>query len=82
MVASASTVGPHFVALCLRAGWKLGGVKEKYLFRADGGDMAVGRRASCLDVDSKEFAISAPYFDYSQLDGDDKIAAKVECFAP
>ncbi len=76
MVANASTVGPPIVALCLRAGWKLGGVKEKYLFRADGGDMAVGRRASCLDVDSKEFAISPPYFDYTHLDGDDKTEEK------
>ena len=28
MVANASTVGPPIVALCLRAGWKLGGVKD------------------------------------------------------
>jgi len=76
MVANASTVGPPIVALCLRAGWKLGGVKEKYLFRADGGDMAVGRRAACLDVDDKEFAISPPYFDYSHLDADGTIETK------
>ena len=31
MVANASTVGPPIVALCLRAGWKVGGVKEMYL---------------------------------------------------
>ena len=76
MVANASTVGPPIVALCLRAGWTLGGVKEKYLFRADGGDMAVGRRAACLDVDEKGFAISPPYFDYSHLDGDERIETK------
>ena len=76
MVANASTIGPPIVALCLRAGWKLGGVKEKYLFRADGGDMAVGRRATCLNVDEVEFAISPPYFDYTNLDAEGKIAAK------
>ena len=82
MVANASTVGPPIVALCLRAGWTLGGVKEKYLFRADGGDMAVGRRAACLEVDDKGFAISPPYFDYTHLDGDERIKtkAKVERF--
>ena len=76
MVANASTVGPPIVALCLRAGWTLGGVKEKYLFRGDGGDAAVGRRAACLDVDEKEFATSPPYFDFTHLSDDGKIEAK------
>ena len=31
MVASGCTIGPPIVPLCLRAGWKLGGVKDKYL---------------------------------------------------
>jgi hypothetical protein len=82
MVASGSTVGPPIVALCLRAGWKLGGVKEKYLFRQDAGDLGVGRRATCLDVQTKEFGISPPYFDYSDLDESGKLAAmnKLDCW--
>ena len=32
MVAAGCTVSPPIVSLCLRAGWKLGGVKDKYLF--------------------------------------------------
>ena len=32
MVAAGCTVGPPIVPLCLRAGWALGGVKDKYLF--------------------------------------------------
>ena len=39
---NASTVRPPIIALCLRDGWKIGGVKEKYLRMADGGDMAAG----------------------------------------
>ncbi|KAL7494346.1 hypothetical protein ACHAWT_003470 [Skeletonema menzelii] len=80
MVANASTVGPPIVALCLRAGWKLGGVKEMYLFRQDAGDLNVGRRAACLDIETKEFGISPPYFDCSDLDKDGKLAvmAKVD----
>ena len=50
MVAAGCTVGPPIVSLCLRAGWTLGGVKDKYLFRANAGDRYVGRCASGLDV--------------------------------
>ena len=31
MVASGSTVDSPIVSLCIRAGWVMGGVKEKYL---------------------------------------------------
>ena len=30
-------------------------MKETYLFRQDAGDLNVGRRAACLDVETKEF---------------------------
>ena len=73
MVANASTVGPPIVALCLRIGWALGGVKDKYLFRQDAGDLNVGRRAAGLDVETTGFAISPPYFDYSDLDEAEKL---------
>jgi len=75
-VANGCTIGPPIIALCLRAGWKLGGVKEKYIFRADAGDMAVGRRAAGHNIDTKEFAISCAYFDYSDLDDDARIKAQ------
>ena len=55
MVAAGCTVSPPIVSLCLRAGWALGGVKDKYLFRENAGDMHVGRCASCHDADTKEF---------------------------
>ena len=70
MVAAGCTVSPPIVSLCLRAGWTLGGVKDKYLFRKNAGDQYVGRCASCLDQNTTEFAVSPPYFDYSRFDGD------------
>ena len=76
MVAAGCTVGPPIVSLCLRAGWKLGGVKEKYLFRENAGDMYVGRCASGHDNDSKEFVISPAYFDYTELDCDQAATMK------
>ena len=38
MVAAGCTVSPPIVALCIRAGWILGGVKDQYLFRDKAGD--------------------------------------------
>ena len=67
-VCSGCTVSPPIVAVCLRAGWTLGGVKDRYLFREGAGDQYVGRAAAGLDQLSKEFAVSPAYFDFSQLD--------------
>ena len=45
-VAVGCTVAPPMVSLCIRAGWTLGGVKDKYLFYENAGDQHVGRCAS------------------------------------
>ena len=78
MVASGCTVGPPIVSLCLRAGWTLGGVKDKYLFRENAGDMYVGRCASGHNVNNKEFAISLAYFDYSELNPENRILMRAK----
>ena len=49
MVAAGCTVSPPIVSICVRAGWSMGGVKDKYLKRENAGDQYVGRCASCLD---------------------------------
>ena len=68
MVAAGCTVSPPIVSICVRAGWAMGGVKDKYLKRENAGDQYVGRCASCLDQLDKSFAVSPPYLDYSHLD--------------
>ena len=68
MIAAGCTVSPPIVALCIRAGWALGGVKDKYLFRENAGDQYVGRCASCLDQLTKDFAASPPYFDFKVIE--------------
>ena len=78
MVASGCTVSPSIVAICIRAGWAMGGVKDKYLNRADAGDQYVGRCASLLSQVTKEFAVSPPYFDFTGLCDEEKIARKKE----
>ena len=76
MVAAGYTVSPPIVSLCLRAGWALGGVKDKYLFRENAGDMHTGRCSSCHDSGTKEFAISLVYFDFSILEAAEKTRKK------
>ena len=75
---SGCTVSPPIVALCLRVGWALGGVKDKYLFRENAGDQVVGRYASLHNPLVKDFAVTQPYFDYSTLNGKVCILRKEE----
>ena len=67
LVASGCTVSPPIVSLCIRMGWSMGGVKERYLKYAGAGDEAVCRRANLSDPLSDEFAVSPPYFDFSSI---------------
>lgn len=67
MVAAGCTVSPPIVSLCLRVGWIMGGVKDKYLFYEAAGDHYVGRCATTLNRLKKEFAVSPPYFDFSEI---------------
>ena len=71
-IASGCTVSPPIAPLCIRAGWVLGGMKDKYIFHENAGDQYVGRCASLLDQLSKEFAVSTPYFDFSELSDYDR----------
>ena len=38
-----------------------------YLFKENAGDQYTGRCASCLDQLKKEFVVSPPYFDFTEL---------------
>ena len=56
--ASGSTQGPPIVSICLRAGWKLGGVWNTYLVLENAGDQFVGRVAAGLPLlSSLEFRV-------------------------
>ena len=60
--ASGSTQGPPIVAVCLRAGWKLGGVLNTYLCLENAGDQFVGRVAAGLPLLTKDFTVLPPRF--------------------
>ena len=67
MIAAGCRAYTPIVALCIWVVWVLGEVKDKYLFRDKSGDHYVGRCASGLDQLETEFAVSPPYFDFTEL---------------
>ena len=67
MVAAVFTVSSPIVSICLRVGWIMDGVKDKYLFYEASGDHYVGRCATTLNILKKEFAVSPPYFDFLEI---------------
>ena len=73
MVAARCTVSPPIVSICVKAGWKMGGIKDKFLKRENADNQYVGHCTSCLDQLDKRFAVSPPYFDYSHLDDVEKL---------
>jgi hypothetical protein len=64
-----STVSPPMASICLRAGWSMGPVKEKYIHYEKAGDQYVGRVVCGLNVNSTRFAVSLPYFEFPVADG-------------
>ena len=77
MVAAGCTVSPPIVSIFVRAGWVMGGVKDKYLKRESAGYHHVGRWASWLPILSMDFSVSPPYFDFSGIEDDIfKVASK------
>jgi len=77
-VSAGCTVGPPVASICIRAGWSMGGVRDKYMKYEAAGDQFVGRCASCLDLLSKEFAISPPYWDFSRSYKAEELVLKQE----
>ena len=67
MVAAVCTVSPPIVSICGRTEWVMRGVNDQYLKRESAGDQYVGRCTAGLDQLSKEFAISPPNFDLTNI---------------
>ena len=60
--ASGSTACPSSTAVCLRAGWSLQGVQDRYLRYEAAGDQHVGRTVCGLPTDDPDFALLPPHF--------------------
>ena len=68
-VTSGTTCGPSIVSVCLRAGWSIGDILQRYLKNANAGDQFCGRVVCGLPVHSHDFGTLPPMF--GLLEGDD-----------
>jgi hypothetical protein len=53
--------GPSTASVCLRGGWSMGNVKDRYFKYSENGDQFVGRCIAMLPVLHVDFAISPPF---------------------
>ena len=60
---SGSTGGPSIVSVCLRCGWSLGGVQDRYLRYEAAGDQFLGRVVAGLPLNKPDFALLPPHFE-------------------
>ncbi|RHX99652.1 hypothetical protein DYB36_013962 [Aphanomyces astaci] len=78
-VCSGSTSGPSVISVCLRCGWSLGNVVERYMHYEKAGDQFVGRVVAGLPLNSAGYAQLPPHF----ISTDDAIVASaVRCMFP
>ena len=68
LVATGFTMSPPFSAICLRASWSMGSVKERYIHYEKGGDQFVGLTVCGLCCLTSDFAISSYYFDFTEVE--------------
>ncbi|ETW03689.1 hypothetical protein H310_05075 [Aphanomyces invadans] len=61
-VCSGSTAGPSIISVCLRCGWSLGNVVERYMHYEKAGDQFVGRTVAGLPLNKADFAVLPPHF--------------------
>ncbi len=57
-----TTSAPSIAAICVRAGWTMGKVRDRYIRYEAAGDQHVGRVVAGLDVLNAKFACTPPYF--------------------
>ncbi|KAG6943542.1 hypothetical protein JG687_00018389 [Phytophthora cactorum] len=63
---SGTTAGLPIVSVCLRWGWSLGGVQDRYFRYESAGDQYLGRVVAGLTVNQSAFAMLPPHFSNPQ----------------
>ena len=61
LAASGCTVSPSMALICTRAGWKLGGTRDKYIKFENAGDQYLGCVLCELNCLMMEFSVSPPF---------------------
>ena len=67
MVASGCAISPPIISLCIRAGWSIDGMKERYLKYESARDKYVGRIVYGLNLLSTNFTVSLLYFNFEHI---------------
>ena len=62
-VSSGCTVSPSMASICLRAGWSMGNVRDRYIHYEKAGDQFCGRSVTGISSIKKEFATSPVYWE-------------------
>jgi hypothetical protein len=65
---------PQIEFICICANWKMQGVMNRYIWYEPARDQYVGRSVSGCSCLKKEFAESFPYWGYSDMDNNEKMA--------
>ena len=68
LVSTGCTVSPPLASVCLRAGWSMGAVKDRYIHYEKAGDQFTGRSVCGISSTTKEFALSPVYWDFTNVD--------------
>ena len=66
VVSTGCTVLPPITSICLRAGWTLGTIKDRYIHYNKAGDQFCGRCVTGISSLKKEFATSPVYWDFTK----------------
>jgi hypothetical protein len=61
-MASGSTAGPGMAAICIRAGWTVGAIQDRYIQFDLAGDQHAGRTVCGLPASSHQFSVLPPHF--------------------
>ena len=76
IVATGCTVSPPMASICLRAGWSLGSVKDRYIHYGKSGDQFCGRCVTGISSLKKEFSTSPVYWDFTKSKQKGRIGVK------
>ena len=80
LVASGCIVSPPHSSLCLRVGWSMGSVKDRYIHHESAGDQFVGRTVTGLSCLSTDFACSPCYFDFTDTENEEELRQQLDDF--
>ena len=78
LVSAGCTVSPPMAAICLRAAWSMGNVKDRYIHYEKAGDEFVGRTVTGISSLTRHFAVSPIYFEPGADDTNENMKREIE----